>query len=343
MLALNASMFIVTIMSDSNNLEVSSVRQILLLLADGNFHSGEELGLLLGVSRAAIWKHLQKLEGLGVKLVSIKGRGYCVEGGLDLLDFDSIASQLESSLPLKLHLFPHIDSTNSYLMRHESPALNVCLAESQSAGRGRRGRAWVSPFAQNIYCSIGWGFDGGVAVLGGLSLVVGLVVVRTLQRFGVTGLELKWPNDVLYQDRKLAGVLIEMTGDPAGYCQVVIGVGINVDMADDASLTITQPWIDLREIVDQQKLSRIPRNELAAALIDELVKVLSDYEQQGFASYCAEWESFNAHTGYLVELINGSNISSGICLGINEIGALVLETSTGKETFQGGEISLRRR
>ena len=343
MLALNASMFIVTIMSDSNNLEVSSVRQILLLLADGNFHSGEELGLLLGVSRAAIWKHLQKLEGLGVKLVSIKGRGYCVEGGLDLLDFDSIASQLDSSLPLKLHLFPHIDSTNSYLMRHESPALNVCLAESQSAGRGRRGRAWVSPFAQNIYCSIGWGFDGGVAVLGGLSLVVGLVVVRALQRFGVTGLELKWPNDVLYQDRKLAGVLIEMTGDPAGYCQVVIGVGINVDMADDASLTITQPWIDLREIVDQQKLSRISRNELAAALIDELVKVLSDYEQQGFASYCAEWESFNAHTGYMVELINGSNISSGVCLGVNEIGALVLETSTGKETFQGGEISLKRR
>ncbi len=343
MLALNASMFIVTIMSDSNNLEVSSVRQILLLLADGNFHSGEELGLLLGVSRAAIWKHLQKLEGLGVKLVSIKGRGYCLEGGLDLLDFDSIASQLDSSLPLKLHLFPHIDSTNSYLMRHESPALNVCLAESQSAGRGRRGRAWVSPFAQNIYCSIGWGFDGGVAVLGGLSLVVGLVVVRALQRFGVTGLELKWPNDVLYQDRKLAGVLIEMTGDPAGYCQVVIGVGINVDMADDASLTITQPWIDLREIVDQQKLSRISRNELAAALIDELVKVLSDYEQQGFASYCAEWESFNAHTGFMVELINGSNISSGVCLGVNEIGALVLETSTGKETFQGGEISLRRR
>ncbi len=343
MLALNASMFIVTIMSDSNNLEVSSVRQILLLLADGNFHSGEELGLLLGVSRAAIWKHLQKLEGLGVKLVSIKGRGYCVEGGLDLLDFDSIASQLDSSLPLKLHLFPHIDSTNSYLMRHENPALNVCLAESQSAGRGRRGRAWVSPFAQNIYCSIGWGFDGGVAVLGGLSLVVGLVVVRTLQRFGVTGLELKWPNDVLYQDRKLAGVLIEMTGDPAGYCQVVIGVGINVDMADDSSLTITQPWIDLREIVDQQKLSRISRNELAAALIDELVKVLSDYEQQGFASYCAEWESFNAHTEYMVELINGSNISSGVCLGVNEIGALVLETSTGKETFQGGEISLRRR
>ncbi len=343
MLALNVSMFIVIIMSDSNNLEVSSVRQILLLLADGNFHSGEELGLLLGVSRAAIWKHLQKLEGLGVTLVSIKGRGYCVEGGLDLLDFDSIASQLESSLPLKLHLFPHIDSTNSYLMRHESPALNVCLAESQSAGRGRRGRAWVSPFAQNIYCSIGWGFDGGVAVLGGLSLVVGLVVVRTLQRFGVTGLQLKWPNDVLYQDRKLAGVLIEMTGDPAGYCQVVIGVGINVDMADDSSLAITQPWIDLREIVDEQKLSRISRNELAAALIDELVKVLSVYEQQGFASYCAEWESFNAHTGHIVELINGSNISSGVCLGVNEIGALVLETSTGKEIFQGGEISLRRK
>ncbi|MDR7092251.1 bifunctional biotin--[acetyl-CoA-carboxylase] ligase/biotin operon repressor BirA [Cellvibrio fibrivorans] len=329
-------------MSEANTLEAGSLRQILVLLADGEFHSGEELGLLLGVSRAAVWKHLQKLEGLGIKLLSIKGRGYCIDGGLDLLDLEKIGAQIHSSLPIKLNLFPQIDSTNAYLMRHADPALQVCLAESQSAGRGRRGRVWVSPFAQNIYCSIGWGFEGGVAALEGLSLAVGLVIVRTLQRYGVAGLQLKWPNDVLYQDHKLAGVLIEMTGDPAGYCQVVIGVGINVAMDDDSAHVITQSWIDLRTIVEQQGLPCVSRNQLVAALIDELLLVLNGYEQTGFADYCVEWQSFNAHAGQMVELRNGNNVCNGICVGVNEVGALVLETAIGREIFHGGEISLRR-
>lgn len=329
-------------MSEINILEAGSLRQIIKLLADGQFHSGEELGLLLGVSRAAAWKHLQKLEGLGIKLLSIKGRGYCIDGGLDLLDVEKIAAQVHSSLPIKLNLFPQIDSTNSYLMRHANPALQVCLAESQSAGRGRRGRVWISPFAQNIYCSIGWGFEGGLAALEGLSLAVGLVVVRALQRYGIGGLELKWPNDVLYQDQKLAGVLIEMTGDPAGYCQVVIGVGINVAMGDDSAQAITQPWIDLRNIVGQQGLPSISRNQLVATLIDELVLMLNGYELAGFADYCIEWQSLNAHAGQIVELHNGANVCSGVCVGVNEVGALVLETARGRETFHGGEISLRR-
>lgn len=330
-------------MSDSNIFESGSLQQMIVLLADGQFHSGEELGRLLGVSRAAVWKHLQKLESLGIKLLSIKGRGYCIDGGLDLLDLDKIESQLQTSLPIKWNLFSHIDSTNSYLLRHENPDFNVCVAESQSAGRGRRGRFWVSPFAQNIYCSIGWGFEGGVAALEGLSLVVGLVIVRILQRHGVAGLKLKWPNDVLHQDRKLAGVLIEMTGDPTGYCQVVIGIGINVAMSDESALTIAQPWTDLRTIVEQQNLSDISRNRLVAMLVDELVQVLGGYEQAGFVAYCAEWQSFNAYAGQMVELINGNNICSGLCVGVNSMGALVLETVNGRETFHGGEISLRRK
>lgn len=329
-------------MIENNILESGSLRQILDLLADGQFHSGEELGVLLGVSRAAVWKHLQKLEGLGVKLLSIKGRGYCIDGGMDLLDLKKIQANLISPLPLNLALFPQIDSTNSYLMRHENPAMQVCLAESQSAGRGRRGRVWVSPFAQNIYCSIGWGFEGGVAALEGLSLAVGLVIVRTLQRYGVTGLELKWPNDVLYQDKKLAGVLIEMAGDPAGYCQVVIGMGINVAMGDDQAHAIGQPWVDLRSILEWQGLPYISRNLLVAKLIDELMLVLNGYEQTGFVGYCAEWQSLNTHAGQMVELHNGNLVYSGICLGVSEVGALVLETAQGKEVFHGGEISLRR-
>lgn len=328
-------------MVENNTLEAGSLRHILDLLADGQFHSGEELGVLLGVSRAAVWKHLQKLEGLGISLLSVKGRGYCIDGGLDLLIQEKITAAITSSLPFDLHLFHQIDSTNSYLMRHERAAMQVCLAESQSAGRGRRGRQWVSPFAQNIYCSCGWGFEGGVASLEGLSLAVGLVIVRTLRRYGVAGLSLKWPNDVLCQAKKLAGILIEMRGDPAGYCEVIIGVGINVAMGEDQAESIDQPWIDLRTIFAQQELPFISRNVLVAALIDELALVLQGYETAGFSRYRAEWESFNAHAGRQIELHNGSVVRRGICLGVSEGGALILKTSEGKEEFHGGEISLR--
>lgn len=329
-------------MVENNILETGSLRKMLGLLADGQFHSGEELGLLLGISRAAVWKHLQKLEGLGIKLLSVKGRGYCIDGGLDLLDLKTIVEQVRSALPLKLNLFPQIDSTNSYLIRNENPALQVCLAESQSAGRGRRGRVWVSPFAQNIYCSIGWGYEGGVVTLEGLSLAVGVAIVRALRRYGITGLELKWPNDVLCQNRKLAGVLIEIAGDPAGYCQVVVGVGINVAMSDDQGDAISQPWTDLRSILAQQGLPSISRNQLVATLLDEMVLVLNGYEKVGFSNYCAEWQSLNAHSGQMVELRNGNLVCSGVCVGVNEVGALLLETVQGREMFHGGEISLRR-
>ncbi|WP_323816623.1 bifunctional biotin--[acetyl-CoA-carboxylase] ligase/biotin operon repressor BirA [Cellvibrio sp. NN19] len=317
------------------------LRKILNLLADGQFHSGEELGLLLGVSRAAVWKHLQKLEGLGIQLSSLKGKGYCIDRGLDLLGIDKIESYRESDVPLVISVFPQIDSTNSYLMRHENPVGQVCMAESQTAGRGRRGRQWVSPFAQNIYCSCGWGFEGGVAALEGLSLVVGLVIVRSLQRHGISGLKLKWPNDVLYQNQKLAGILIEMRGDPAGYCEVVIGVGINVSMADEQAQSITQPWIDLRTIVEQQELEPVSRNRVAATLLDELASMLSSYEQKGFAYYRSEWESMNAHAGKRVELHNGTIVHAGACVGVTDVGALILETAQGQEEFHGGELSLR--
>lgn len=323
------------------NLDSGALRQILDLLADGQFHSGEELGLLLGVSRAAVWKHLQKLEGLGICLSSIKGKGYCIEGGLELLDIKKIKATLASTLPLTIKIFPQIDSTNSHLMRDERPAMQICLAETQTAGRGRRGRQWISPFAQNIYCSVGWGFEGGVASLEGLSLVVGLVIVRALKLHGISGLELKWPNDVLYQNQKLAGILIEMRGDPAGYCEVIIGIGINVSMANINAEVITQPWIDLRTIAVQQGVASLSRNLLVATLIDELTEVLASYQQAGFADYRAEWESINAHAGQIVELHNGALVNRGVCIGVTEVGALVLETKNGKEVFHGGELSLR--
>jgi BirA family biotin operon repressor/biotin-[acetyl-CoA-carboxylase] ligase len=152
----------------------------------------------------------------------------------------------------------------------------------------------------------------------------------------------KWPNDVLYKGQKLAGILIEMRGDPAGYCEVIIGIGINVAMGGGQAEVIDQPWIDLRSILVQQGLPSISRNVLVATLIDELALVLQDYEQTGFIRYRTEWESFNAHSGRQIELHNGNVVHRGVCVGVSEVGALMLETSQGCEEFHGGEISLRQ-
>ncbi len=330
-------------MNESNFIDAAPSKLILNLLADGQFHSGEELGELLGVSRAAVWKHLQKMELLGIHVDSIKGRGYCIEGGLDLLSADKIKniSPRIDQLNLQLDLFSSIDSTNSYLLRHENLTGRVCISEFQTQGRGRRGRAWVSPYAQNAYLSIGWSFDGGVAAIEGLSLAVGVAIVNALQKQGVDGVALKWPNDVLYRGKKLAGILIEMVGDPSGYCQVVIGVGVNVAMTKLAGDVIDQPWTDLRRVMDANHLPPISRNHLVAALIVELGELLLNYQQVGFGYYRQSWEELNAYANEPVVLHNGKQVLKGVMLGVTTVGALRLQTENGEEVFHGGELSLR--
>lgn len=328
-------------MGDLNKPELGSLWNIVMLLADGEFHSGESLGGMLGVSRAAVWKILQKLEGFGVRLSSVKGRGYCIEGGLDLLDAEKIRVNLASNMLLDVNVFAQLDSTNSFLMRQQNPARQICLAEFQSAGRGRRGRTWVSPLAQNIYCSVKWEFEGGIAVLEGLSLAIGIAIARTLQGIGVNDIKLKWPNDVLYQGKKLAGILIEITGDPAGCCQVVVGVGLNVAMQHDHTKEIDQPWVSLNSILYEQALPVVRRNQLATVLIDNLITILQDYHQVGFEYYQSEWMRQGAYLGKEVFLRNGQQIVTGVLSGVTATGALCLDTDSGEQIFHGGEISLR--
>jgi BirA family transcriptional regulator, biotin operon repressor / biotin---[acetyl-CoA-carboxylase] ligase len=329
---------------EASVLDSPALRALLQLLADGEFHSGEELGGLLGVSRAAVWKHLQKLEALGVRLQSVKGRGYCIEGGLDLIAKEQLELILNASglgADLTLNVMPVIDSTNTFLLRQSDRDRQICIAEAQTSGRGRRGRAWISPFAQNIYLSIAWSFEGGVAAIEGLSLAVAVAVVRSLSSLGIDGVQLKWPNDVLHQRRKLAGILIEMTGDPSGYCQVVIGVGLNVSMELAAADEISQPWVDLRQIATAKGIVLPSRNQISASLIAELVRLLRDYSVSGFAAYGAEWEALNAYAKQAVVLSTGQLERSGILLGVDDVGALILQTDKGEEVFHGGELSLR--
>lgn len=322
-----------------SSFESSSLQAAMKLLADGTFHSGEELGALLSVSRAAVWKTLKKLEPLGIEVTSVKGKGYCINGGLDLLDSAGIS--VNPDCGWAINVFAQVDSTNAYLLRQPQPEKQVCLAESQAAGRGRRGRNWVSPFAQNLYMSVAWGFDGGIATLEGLSLAIGLSVVRCLRQFGVANVNLKWPNDILYNNKKLGGILIEVSGDPAGYCLAVVGIGLNVSMDQKQADSIDQPWINLRDILKEQSLPAITRNQLAASLIDELGVILSDYHKGGFAAYKDEWLAAAAYLNKVVSIHAGNSIQEGVFCGLDQTGALLLEIEGKEVLYHGGEVSLR--
>jgi BirA family biotin operon repressor/biotin-[acetyl-CoA-carboxylase] ligase len=320
-----------------------TVNILIKQLADGDFHSGEELGRLLGISRAAVWKHLKKLENLGLHVESVKGQGYCLSGGLDLLDELQICNNLDKdAVPLlTLNLHGVVQSTNTMALEQaeQGPCSGyVFLAEQQTAGRGRRGRSWISPFARNIYLSMVWGFDQGAASLEGLSLAVGVAVRRAITKAGIDGVQLKWPNDILYQRRKLGGILLEMIGDPAGFCQVIIGIGLNVSMPAEHGSEIDQEWVDLEAI---QGVA-VRRNHLVAMVLNELVLLLSDYQSKGFAAVRDEWQCHDAFRGEVVSLETPSFKMTGIASGISESGAICLKVGDEYHYFNGGEISLRR-
>jgi BirA family biotin operon repressor/biotin-[acetyl-CoA-carboxylase] ligase len=317
--------------------------ELLSLLADGEFHSGQELADLLGVSRTAVWKQLKKLEELGLELESVKGKGYLIPGGVDLLSRDAVMAGLTPTargLLGGLDIYQVIDSTNAEAMRRieaEGGSGYLFTAEQQTAGRGRRGRQWVSPYARNIYLSIAWEYLEGAAALEGLSLAVGVAAARALQGLGVEGIGLKWPNDLLAGGDKLGGILIEMVGDSTGACHAVVGVGLNVAMPERQAGAIDQAWTDLARLG-----GHVSRSALLAALANELLPLLAAYAHGGFAPWRSSWLALDAFADKPVTLQLGERQTSGIARGVDERGALLLETSLGVQPMYGGEISLRR-
>lgn len=315
-------------------------KTVLNLLASGERLSGSAIGEQLGISRTAVWKHVRQLQEWGIPVRKLRGQGYQMEGGIELLSHDRITSRMSpdaTELLRNLHLLDHIDSTNSYaknLIEAGRGAGQVCLAERQTQGRGRLGRTWVSPFGRNIYLSVTWEFDQGIAVMEGLSLAVGVVVCRAIRELGIQEAGLKWPNDILLGDRKVGGILLEMLGDPVGPCQVVVGIGINFAMPTDA--VIDQPWADLGGY------ATLSRNGLAATVISKLLPLLSTYADLGFTAYRDAWEGFDTHRGESVCLISSGKTISGIARGVSDTGAIRLEVDGEEKYFSGGEISLRR-
>lgn len=318
------------------------MREVLQLLQDGQFHSGEAIGELLGVSRAAVWKRLQHLEStLSLEVHRVRGKGYRLASPLSLLNEDKITAA-SVQMGWRVKLLETVDSTNAETLRclangAEAPLL--VLAERQEHGRGRRGRFWVSPFAENIYYSLGLRLEGGAYSLEGLSLSVGLAVLHTLRDAGCVEVGLKWPNDLLVGGRKIAGVLLELAGDPAGACQVVIGIGINVNMLTEGSNVIDQPWTSLR----QQLGGIVDRTELSLMLGHWLRHYLDVHGRDGFAASLQEWERCHLWQGKEVSLLAGPQRIDGVVLGVDRAGALRLDVAGQERQFSGGELSLRLR
>jgi len=320
---------------------------LLPLLDSGEFRSGQDLANALGVSRTAVWKQLKKLESLGLAIESVKGRGYRIPGGIELLQEAQVRASLDqqgSALLSELSVAETVDSTNAEAMRRIERGAGaglVCTAEQQTAGRGRRGRVWISPYARNLYLSIVGDFTQGAAALEGLSLAAGVAVARALEKSGVPQVQLKWPNDILHGGAKLGGILLEMVGDAAGSCQVVVGVGINVSMPAATAAPIEQNWTDVATITAAAGVACPGRNALLAALLNELLPLIDSFEAGGFAAWQEAWQQLDAHAGKSVVLTTGSEQLAGIARGVNERGALQLETTLGVQSVFGGEISLR--
>jgi BirA family biotin operon repressor/biotin-[acetyl-CoA-carboxylase] ligase len=318
--------------------------QLLELLADGRFHSGQDLATALGLSRGAVWKQLRRLAAdFELSLDAVRGKGYRLRQPLELLDTGRVDAGIDPEVRASIesvNLLRTVDSTNRCALE-DPPAVpgrgRVWLAEHQTAGRGRRGRRWVSVYGGNLYMSLGWSFDLPMARLGGLSLVAGAVVAEVLEESGSSGHGLKWPNDVLVGESKLAGILLEAAGEAAGPAVAVIGIGINLRLSDPAA-TIDQPWTDWARAVG----APLSRNQLAGRLIDRLVRACREFSQAGLAPFIARWSRYDLLRGQRVTLLRGQDTIQGDYAGIAADGALRLMTDAGAREYHAGEVSVRR-
>ncbi|MBM3341588.1 MAG: biotin--[acetyl-CoA-carboxylase] ligase [Betaproteobacteria bacterium] len=314
---------------------------VLRWLADGEFHSGEALARAVDASRASVWNAVQEIEANGVEVYRIRGRGYRLAQPLSLLDAGALQRWLGESAPFSVEILNEAESTNTLLLeraREGAPHASVIAAEWQRAGRGRLNRPWHAGLAGALTFSVLWRFSQGAATLAGLSLAVGLALVRALEAFGVSGAGLKWPNDVVWRQRKLAGILIEMQGEALGPSAVVIGVGVNVRLSNALQTRIDQAAADVETLTGQP----VDRNRLLAALLTEINRVLLEFERAGFAPLREDWQRRHVHQDCAVRVsLPGGSAESGLARGVGSDGALLLETAQGVKPIHSGDVSLR--
>lgn len=309
-------------------------------LASGRFVSGEDIADSLGITRAAVWKRVRRLRSRGIAVDAVRGRGYRLHGGSPLLDRERILAGLH--LPVRTRLRElevcwEVDSTNARLMRDTAVGPSACVAEFQSAGRGRRGRMWQAPFGSAICLSFAYPFPNTPAGFGGVGLVAGVAVLDALSAFGYTQLALKWPNDVVVDDAKLGGLLVESRGETGGATRVVAGVGLNWRIPTDGLAGVDQPWRDLAAL----PVALPARDDVVAALLNALMAAFDEFAAKGFAPFRPRWRSADALAGRSVRVALDQTVVEGKAAGIDDDGALRIATADGIRRFTAGEVTVR--
>lgn len=354
----------------ARQLAASALLPLLRTLGDGRWHSGEVLAGDAGITRAALSKRVQKLLAWGLEIETQPGRGLRLLAPMELLDADLIRGALpEGTLDsrirgndaiqfksLAITVLPSTDSTNTQLMAaNAADDPQALLAEHQSAGRGRHGRAWHSPFGANLYLSLAWSFPQWPASLTALPLAVGVATARALEELQVPGLRLKWPNDLWCGDAKLGGILIEQRGEAGGACRVVIGLGLNVAMRSATSAHIGRPWTTLADALGRvagvnEKTSMPPafahgaapsRNALASAILREWLVMLARFAHEGFAPFEPQWRALDLLRSRSVTVQRAGGDVTGIARGVDETGALLVDAEGGRQRVMSGEVELR--
>ena len=320
---------------------------MLSLLADGELHSEEVLARGLEIDRAAVRDQVAKLSRWGLDVESGQGEGYRLSRPLDLLSLPQLRAELRPGVlrrVSRMEVFLELDSTNAHLLEVSAPApgrLSVALAEFQRAGRGRQGRPWNTPLGGGICLSAGWTFRQTPRGLSALSLAAGVVTRRVIASMTGCAPALKWPNDLVWRDRKLGGILVEMAARRQGTCHVVIGVGLNVSMDADRLLSVSD-W--RRGAIDLQRMTAgraPPRNALAARLIEGLYELSRKFSVRGFSEYRASFLEADYLRRRRVVVGDGPNPVFGRAVGVDADGALVLETETGTRRILSGDVSVR--
>lgn len=316
-------------------------RKLLALLSADRFSAGPWLADELGITRSAIARHVKELVELGVDIYSVKGKGHKLAKAVELIDEAHLLELVSSQLPdaAQLHLFPVIDSTNQFWLERRAEGAvsgSGCFAECQTAGRGRRGRQWQSPLGAALYFSMWWQSESNLSELMGLSVAVGLAMTRWLNQLGVEA-QVKWPNDIYVEGKKIAGILVELEAGADGCGRAIIGIGLNVALPNTATAAIDQAWTQLKDHLP----APISRTKLAASLYKEVLACLQQFESEGLAPCIQDWPSYDYFIDQPIRLLMGQHQIEGLCRGVDGHGALVVETDEGTKSYFGGEISVR--
>ena len=304
--------------------------------------SGVRLAAEFGVSRAAVWKRIEQLRARGLAIQADEQRGYVLQHPTPLLDKAAILAGMQAGSRQQvtaLQVDFETDSTQLRAIAEPAPTqgIAVWLAEMQTAGQGRRGKHWCSPPLANIHCSINRRFNLPVAAMSGFSLACAVIIATCLQQQGISGLALKWPNDLWLQGRKCGGLLIQLRGEADGPCEVTLGFGINVHLTRQAGAGIDQEWTALAEHTG----IALDRNALLAALLSALAQGFERFESDGLPAFIAKWRALDALQGKPVQVEEAGRIRIGRACGIAADGALLFEDAEGRRPLHSGEVSVR--